>query len=232
MKSTVERGASTRERVLASLLADGPTTATDLAHRLGLSVPGVRRHLDALVAQGSVEGRERAPYGPTRDRGRGRPAAVFALTPAGRERFPQAYDTLARDLARHLRGQGGDAAVVAFAEARSTAQQARYADRVTTAVDPVAALADALSADGFAAAAERAPGGVQLCQHHCPVAHAAADMPELCEAETAMFARLLGRHVQRLATIAHGDHVCTTVVPDTPVPASTGSARLQGRTAR
>jgi len=35
----------------------------------------------------------------------------------------------------------------------------------------------------------------------------------MCEAETEMFARLLGTHVQRLATIAHGDGVCTTHLP-------------------
>ena len=41
----------------------------------------------------------------------------------------------------------------------------------------------------------------------------AAEFPELCEAETAAFARLLGVHVQRLATISGGEHVCTTFVP-------------------
>ena len=41
------------------------------------------------------------------------------------------------------------------------------------------------------------------------------EFPQLCEAETEVFARLLGRHVQRLATIAHGDGVCTTNVPRT-----------------
>ncbi len=51
--------------------------------------------------------------------------------------------------------------------------------------------------------------GEQLCQHHCPVAHVAAEFPQLCEAETEAFARLLGTPVQRLATIAHGDGVCT-----------------------
>jgi predicted ArsR family transcriptional regulator len=52
--------------------------------------------------------------------------------------------------------------------------------------------------------------GQQLCQHHCPVAHVAAEFPQLCEAETEAFARLLGTPVQRLATIAHGDGICTT----------------------
>jgi hypothetical protein len=46
----------------------------------------------------------------------------------------------------------------------------------------------------------------------------AAEFPQLCEAETAAFADLLGVHVQRLATIARGDAVCTTHVPDNRVP--------------
>ena len=38
------------------------------------------------------------------------------------------------------------------------------------------------------------------------------EFPQLCEAETEAFARLLGTPVQRLATIAHGDGICTTHV--------------------
>ena len=59
------------------------------------------------------------------------------------------------------------------------------------------------------------PGG-RPHEHHCPVAHVAEEFPQLCEAETAAFQRLLGTHVQRLATIAHGDGVCTTCIPSTP----------------
>nr|MDQ2874122.1 transcriptional regulator [Actinomycetota bacterium] len=80
----------------------------------------------------------------------------------------------------------------------------------------VQALADALSADGYAACVTVAPApaqeerGSQLCQHHCPVAHVAEQYPELCEAETEAFGRLLGTPVRRLATIAHGEGICTT----------------------
>src|SRR5258708_7158136 len=52
----------------------------------------------------------------------------------------------------------------------------------------------------------------RLCPHQCPVAHGAAEYPQLCEAETEAFGRLLGTPVQRLATIAHGDGLCTTHV--------------------
>ena len=53
------------------------------------------------------------------------------------------------------------------------------------------------------------------------MAHVAERFPELCEVETDAFSRLLGVHVQRLATIAHGDGICTTHIPrtrtDTPM---------------
>jgi hypothetical protein len=38
------------------------------------------------------------------------------------------------------------------------------------------------------------------------------EYPQLCEAETEAFGRLPGAPVQRLATIAHGDGICTTHV--------------------
>ncbi len=84
------------------------------------------------------------------------------------------------------------------------------------------ALAEALNADGYAASVRPAPAiaavhGEQICQHHCPVAHVAAEFPQLCEAETEAFGRLLGTPVQRLATIAHGDGICTTHVTCTSV---------------
>ena len=216
MKIQVER--DTRSRVTRSLLEDGPATAAVLAGRLGLTPAAVRRHLDALVLDGEVEARERPPYGPAGSRGRGRPAKVFALTETGRAAFPQAYDDLAVQAMRQLAVVGGPEAVMDFARSRLSDLEQRYAPAVSAAApqDKARTLAQALSVDGFAAAVDRAPwgNGQQLCQHHCPVAHVAAEFPELCEAETEVFARLLGTHVQRLATIGHGDHVCTTYIPE------------------
>jgi predicted ArsR family transcriptional regulator len=45
----------------------------------------------------------------------------------------------------------------------------------------------------------------------------AAEFPALCDAEAEAFSRLLGTHVTRLATLAHGDGVCTTLVPRIPL---------------
>ncbi|MDP9444211.1 MAG: transcriptional regulator [Actinomycetota bacterium] len=205
--------APTRERVAESILEHGPSTAAALAERLGLTAAAVRRHLDHMLVEGVVEAREPRVYG---QRGRGRPAKVFVLTDTGREAFVQAYDDLAVSALRFLSEQGGPQAVAAFARRRVADLEERYAPRVHTAAraDRTRVLAEALSADGYAASVRDAASGTQLCQHHCPVAHVATQFPQLCEAETEVFARLLGRHVQRLATIAHGDGVCTTHVPD------------------
>lgn len=210
-------GQSTRNRVARSILDHGPSTAAELAERLELTQAAVRRHLDSLLADGVVDSREQRVYG---SRGRGRPAKVFALTDSGRDVFYQAYDELATDALRWIAaiaggGERGDAAVAAFARARLAAQAEGYRRALESAApaDRTEALARALTDDGYAATARSAPVGEQLCQHHCPVAHAAEQFPQLCEAETEVIARLLGTHVQRLATIAHGDGVCTTFIP-------------------
>jgi predicted ArsR family transcriptional regulator len=218
----------TRARVARLILELGPSTAAALSDRLGLTPAAIRRHLDNLLAEGMIETRmARAQRG----RGRGRPARLFAITDAGRSAFEHAYDDLATSALRFLAQTSGPAAVAEFARRQLADVEHRYAPVVAaaTAEQRVQALAEALSADGYAASASGAPAGgtgEQLCQHHCPVAHVAAEFPELCEAETEAFGRLLGTPVQRLATIARGDGVCTTHVTDRSLAAGTG--RQQG----
>ncbi|WP_225800739.1 metalloregulator ArsR/SmtB family transcription factor [Streptomyces sp. NK15101] len=224
------RERSTRNRVARSILDHGPSTVADLAGRLSLTQAAVRRHLDSLVAENVVEAREKRVYG---TRTRGRPAKVFALTDCGRDAFDQSYDSLAVEALRWIeRNAGGEAAVAAFARDRIEAQAGAYREAVEAAEPEqrTEALAKALTADGYAATARNAPVGEQLCQHHCPVAHVAEQYPQLCEAETEFFSRLLGTHVQRLATIAHGDGVCTTFIPHgAPQTTESASASTAGR---
>jgi predicted ArsR family transcriptional regulator len=209
-----ERG--TRARVARLILELGPSTAASLGTRLGLTPAAIRRHLDNLLADGLIETKVARMQ---RGRGRGRPARLFAITDAGRSAFEHAYDDLATSALRFLAETSGPDAVVQFARRQLAELEAKYAPVVASAPPQqrVQALAEALSADGYAASATGAPAGgsgEQLCQHHCPVAHVAAQFPELCEAETEVFGRLLGTPVQRLATIARGDGVCTTHVTD------------------
>ena len=237
--------ARTRDRVARTLLIERNVTASAISHELGLTPAAVRRHLDALVTTGLAAPIDTAPTGQ-----RGRPARSYRLTEAGRERFPQAYQALAGEAMQFLVDRVGVEAVTEFARARAGAIADRLADVAaadaiagsSTTVTPNATvtpnradpdqadqnhlvdlLARALDVDGYATSVRPVGTGAQLCQHHCPVAHVAAAFPQLCEAETELFSQVLGRHVQRLATIANGDGVCTTHIPG-PVPAE-GSSR-------
>jgi predicted ArsR family transcriptional regulator len=222
---------STRARIARLILENGPVSVAALSTRLGLTPAAIRRHLDGLLAGGMIEVRSaRRPA----SRGRGRPAKLFVITDAGRSAFEHAYDDLATSALRFLAEVAGPGAVAKFARRQVSELERRYRP-VMESAEPgakVQALAEALSGDGYAASAIGAPasgpvppgahgpaltvlaGGEQLCQHHCPVAHVAAEFPQLCEAETEAFGRLLGTPVQRLATIAHGDGICTTHVTD------------------
>jgi predicted ArsR family transcriptional regulator len=205
----------TRARVKALLVEHGAATAAELGAAIGLGTAAIRRHLDALLAEGDVVAREQHVHG---QRGRGRPAKVFALTDAGRLRCGQhTYDDLASSALRWIARHGGYGAVSAFATDLVAGLEERCRAAIRQAGDdPVAkaeALAAALSGEGYAASASLIASGGQLCQHHCPVAHVAAEFPALCEAETQVISRLVGSHVQRLATIANGDGVCTTHIP-------------------
>ena len=220
--------APTRGQVARLILELGPSTAATLGGRLGLTPAAIRRHLDNLLAEGLIETRTARTYG---NRGRGRPAKVFVITDAGRSAFEHAYDDLATNALRFLAETAGPDAIGEFARRQVSDLERRYAPAVARGdlASRVQALAEALSADGYAASAGPAPaigpaeGGEQLCQHHCPVAHVAAEFPQLCEAETEAFGRLLGTPVQRLATIAHGDGICTTHVTGLGKAGTTGT---------
>ncbi len=221
-----------RERVFTAILEDGPVSAAGLAERFGVTPAAIRRHLDALESDGLIES-----LGARASGRRGRPAREFVVSAKGQRAARGQYDELATAALAFVAEQLGPAAVADFAERHLAGLAAHWAERLAAAAAPevgherVTAFAEALTVDGYAATARpvgvrrrRTRGGLrtqgvpvdgtQLCQGHCPVGAVAARYPQLCEAETRAFSRLLGVHVQRLSTIAGGAHVCTTFVPE------------------
>lgn len=230
--------ARTRERVLRAVVERGPVTAPVLAEKFGLTPAGVRRHLDALEESGQI----RLAPAPESRKGPGRPARSYVAGDLSRPTDPvglnSAYDDVATQALCFLAEQVGPQAIMEFAQRRVAGLEERYGAVVDAAGSDVMAraraLAQALADDGFAATARPIgnsadhpadgtsgePGhahitstGLQLCQGYCPVQQVAARFPQFCEAETEAFSRLLGVHVQRLATLASGGHACTTYVP-------------------
>lgn len=203
-----------------ALLAAGSATAADLADELGLTGAGIRKHLDALFAAGLVQSSERAPYGPAAlagPKGRGRPAKVFMLTTKGRKVFGEREESLALTALKFMATNSGEQAIDQFAKqiAQNFAQTHSEVSGYATAQERAMALVDALNTEGFVATLTPGLGdSVQICQHNCPMGDVAEQFPQVCEAETEMFSQLTGVHVTRLATIATGNPICTTLVPN------------------
>ncbi|GIG40982.1 helix-turn-helix transcriptional regulator [Cellulomonas phragmiteti] len=222
--AVLDHDASTRRRILQIVAADGPVSAATLASALDLAAAGVRRHLQALEQADQVA----VHVGHAGSRGRGRPARRYVVTGQGQAALSHRYAEIASDALSFLAQAAGPQAVEQFAEHRVRLLEERHTAAVDAAGPDVTAraeaLARALAGDGYAASARPVPGAgvVQLCQGHCPVQDVAAQFPQLCEAETRAFGRLLGVHVQRLSTLTSGGHVCTTSIPT--VAARTASA--------
>ena len=218
----------TRDLVARAILETGPATAADLAAKLSITPAGIRRHLDSLLAEGILISREEHQSS-ARMRGRGRPAKVFVMTDEGREKFNHSYDDLAVAALKFISSQPGEL-VAQFAAARAedllrkTSSALASLPEQTTLTGKVENVSALLFEEGYASSVVEKTNGVEICQHHCPIAHVASEFPELCEAETEAISRALGTHVQRLATIAHGDGVCTTFVPKQIATASQNSA--------
>ena len=220
-----ESGDSTRTQVARAILEGGPATAADLAERLSMTSAGIRRHLDALMADGVLSARDPYQIAETQ-RGRGRPSQVFVMTDLGREKFEHSYDDLAVSALKFMSSKSGEGLVEAFAQSRAEDFAKRIAPQLTDELnmgEKSQVLAEFLSAEGYAASIHPRALGEELCQNHCPIAHVASQFPQLCDAETEFISELLGTHVQRLATIAHGDGVCTTYIPHTSALSTAGT---------
>jgi len=219
--------------VARAILENGPSSAAILAKKLKITPAGIRRHLDALIASGVLIARD--PYQTASDsRGRGRPSKVFVMTDLGREKFEHSYDDLAVSALRFMSDSSPNL-VLEFAKARAKDLQKRALVTIESSQnlsEKSKALAKFLSDEGFAANNHSQGIGEELCQNHCPIAHVAAQFPELCEAETQAFSEILGTHVQRLATIAHGDGVCTTFIPKGPITQATSKPTTRKRSSR
>jgi predicted ArsR family transcriptional regulator len=219
----------TRDQVARTILEGGPASAAALAKKLAITPAGIRRHLDSLISEGVLTAKD--PY-QSNERGRGRPSKVFVMTDAGREKFEHSYDDLAVAALKFMASKNGEHLVNEFATSRAD-DLIRKGEHIKTSnksiLEKTKALSKLLTKEGYSASTDKLGNGEEICQHHCPIAHVASEFPQLCEAETKAFSEILGTHVQRLATIAHGDGVCTTFIPNNISPHSTARVKEGAR---
>jgi len=199
-----------RRAIIDSLKQDGPQDAASLARRLGVSAMAVRQHLYDLSGEGLVTHETEA-------RPLGRPAKLWALTPAADRFFPDGHAEFSVGLINSMKQAFGAEGLDKLLRLRAREQIATYKariDRQPSLPKKLKALAEIRTEEGYMAEVEKANGGYLLVENHCPVCSAAAACTSLCNMELEVFQKSLGREheVRRIDHILAGARRCAYLV--------------------
>jgi len=209
-----------REIYLFARESEVGVTASDVAEHFELHPNVARHHLDKLAAGGYLDvAVARAAHA-----GVGRPSKRYRPTAKamGLE-FPARRD----DLLITLLGRALELVPRSKAEAMAEAVGIEYGQALAASMAPgdahrsfqaaLHAVADALTAHGFAAHAESRPGSLAIIAEHCPFGEAAVQHPVICAVDRGivkgMLAGLYGDTVPHTeASRPQGDDVCVTAL--------------------
>lgn len=195
--------------------ADG-VTASEVAEHFALHANVARHHLDKLVAGGYLESSTHRGI-----RGAGRPSKRYlSATDEVSLDVPVRHDdVLVELLGRALAELGPDrAALLAeeVGEEYGRAMAAAMGEQSTRSFrTALHAVADALSAHGFGAHAERSGNALRLVTEHCPFGDAAVEHPVICAVDRGMVKGMLGTlygetDVELRSSVPDGDEHCVT----------------------
>jgi predicted ArsR family transcriptional regulator len=208
---------------------DAGVTASAVATEVGVHPNVARHHLDKLAAGGYVEVIAR----PSDDERRaGRPSKRYVAVPHDVS-FDTGVPVRSDDLVLALLGRALDRLPRPEAEAMAEEVGATYGRAMAAGLtgDALAAgqrslrsamqaVADALTAHGFAAHAEGRNDGLRIINDHCPFGTVATDHPVICAVDRGMVRGMLSAlygheddlSVATAASKARGDTICATAV--------------------
>ena len=217
-------GDATRRDIylFAHAATDGVTTA-EVAQRFGLHPNVARHHLDKLSAGGYLKVQIGRPAQSGKP-GAGRPSKRYQVTDKGLAlEFPVRRD----DLLIALLGRMLALVPIEAAEAMAESVGEEYGKSLAASMAPgeghrslqaaLHAVADALTAHGFASHTEPRDGGLAIISEQCPFGGAAVQHPVICAVDRGivkgMLETLYGDTVpETSASRPGGDAVCVTLV--------------------
>ena len=196
-------------------------TAAGAAERFDLHPNVARHHLDKLASGGYLEVAVERPEGATA----GRPSKHYRVSDPGQPlELPVRQDTvliglLGRTLALLPSDQAEAMAEEVGAEVgRSMAESLGTAEVHRSFKSAMYAVADALTAHGFAARAERTGGDqLRIVSEHCPFGGAPIEHPVICAVDRGLVRGMLGAlygdtETDLSSSLPMGDSVCITEV--------------------
>jgi|TARA_B100000953_G_scaffold8536_1_gene7585 predicted ArsR family transcriptional regulator len=196
-------------------------TAAEAAERFDLHPNVARHHLDKLASGGYLEVAVVRPEGATA----GRPSKHYRVADPGTPlELPVRQDTvliglLGRALALLPSDQAEAMAEEVGAEVGRSMAESIGAEEVRQSFkSAMHAVADALTAHGFAARAERTGGDqLRIVSEHCPFGGAPIEHPVICAVDRGLVRGMLGAlygdaETDLSSSLPMGDSVCITEV--------------------
>ena len=204
-------------------------TASEVAEHAGVHANVARHHLEKLSSGGYLDVSKRASSGA------GRPAKVFtAAEPDLQLKFEVGHDDILITLLGKALSRLDPADAAEMAEEVGVEFGRKMASEVTldeaeshrSFRSALHVVADALSAHGFAARAERQADSddagdpqLHIVAGHCPFGDVAIEHPVICAVDRGMVKGLLGSlygetQVALTSSVAQGDDTCVTDVVD------------------
>lgn len=206
--------------------ADGGVTAAQVAEQFGVHPNVARHHLDKLAAGGYLEVAVDRPEGA----GAGRPSKRYRVAAGARVDLDGHVQVRSDDLVLSLLGKA--LALLPREQAEAMAEEVgqeygRAMAQGLTGADLAAgqrslrsamqAVADALTAHGFAAHADQRNNQLRIINQHCPFGDVAIEHPVICAVDRGMVKGMLGAlygdaDVSTLQSLPQGDTFCATAV--------------------
>lgn len=219
-----------RDIFLFAHASDDGVTAAETAKHFDLHANVARHHLDKLASGGYLVVEVAKPSG-----GVGRPSKRYTTTD---EQVHLEVDVRQDDILVALLGRALKMLPPDVAETMAEEVGVEYGTAMAETLEPAAthrsfqgalhAIADALSAHGFAARAEQtstadtdgldADKELQIVAEHCPFGDAVVEHPVICAVDRGivkgMLNHMLGRFgdAEQAASLPQGDDVCVTQV--------------------
>ncbi|WP_271253355.1 iron-sulfur cluster biosynthesis transcriptional regulator SufR [Pseudanabaena sp. Chao 1811] len=205
----------TKQDILQHLLKRGEVTAQDLADRLDISPQAIRKHLKDLEAEGLI-------YHTAEQVGMGRPQFIYALTVAGRDRFPDSYNQFAVNFLDTLIDTLGKEQVSEVLQKQWQRKAQNYKSQLGggSLKQRLEKLAEIRRSEGYVTEWFPVEGNSQdqqsfiFTEYNCAIAHVAESFPSVCGHELEMFATVLDCPVERTHWMVNGEHRCGYLIQE------------------
>ena len=201
--------ASTRDRVLQTLLNKQRCTINELADSVGINQISVRHHISRLEAEGLVTSEEEL-------HGVGRPRRIYFLTEQGLERFPTRYMRLTLRLLEQLKESLPETMVKGlFAQMAQEMVEDYTAEAHTDGLsmeERLGRMSEMLAKEGFNVEWERQGEEYHIRETNCPYLHVTQNHPEVCSVDQTLISAVLDVPAHKIKCVLDGDAHCTYVV--------------------